>query len=164
MAQTKEEKAAKQRERAASYGPDTRAKRALASRKWERENKEKVAAGRRRRWEADPVRAVADFARLSALHDRSRSNKGSNAARVAAYRASKDLATPAWADRAIIKKIYKWAEFLSDATGTRYEVDHIVPLRGLRVCGLHVPCNLRVITKQENMRKGNRIVEKIVGT
>jgi len=37
----------------------------------------------------------------------------------------------------------------------RYEVDHIVPIKGKNVSGLHVLKNLQVITRTENRRKGN---------
>ena len=59
-------------------------------------------------------------------------------------------ATPAWADMKAIKKIY------TEAKATRLTVDHIVPLRGKTVCGLHVETNLRLITRGQNSRKGNR--------
>ena len=74
-------------------------------------------------------------------------------------RAALYQATPSWLtdqQRKEIKDIYAMRDMMVGETGEQHHVDHIVPLRGKNVCGLHVPHNLRVITAQENLMKGNR--------
>ena len=69
-------------------------------------------------------------------------------------------ATPAWLtteQRNAIKQLYIEARKLTKLTGVKYEVDHIVPLINDDVCGLHVPWNLQVLTKDENLKKSNKI-------
>jgi excisionase family DNA binding protein len=67
-------------------------------------------------------------------------------------------ATPKWADRKAIARIYLECRQKSRLTGTPYHVDHIIPLQGRNVCGLHVETNLRISQKVENMRKSNKFV------
>jgi hypothetical protein len=71
-------------------------------------------------------------------------------------RASKLNATPSWADKEAIRRFYLEAWRLTQNTGVKHEVDHIVPLRSKRVCGFHTHTNLQVVPKSVNLQKGNR--------
>lgn len=84
-----------------------------------------------------------------------------NVAKTVRYRASKLNATPKWLSAEQtqqIEALYWLAQLQCELTDTKYHVDHIVPLKGKTVCGLHVPWNLQVIPALDNIRKGNRIV------
>ena len=63
--------------------------------------------------------------------------------------------TPAWAVMADIRRVYKQMRTLTRETGRQWSVDHIVPLDGVNVCGLHVAHNLQVIPLEENVAKAN---------
>jgi hypothetical protein len=71
------------------------------------------------------------------------------ASRQSNYRAAQLQRTPSWANLASIKKIY------SNCPKGKH-VDHIIPLQGELVCGLHVENNLQYLTAKENCSKGNR--------
>lgn len=70
-------------------------------------------------------------------------------------RAAQIQAIPKWADLVKIAEIYSERDKRSKVEGIDYEVDHIVPLKSKRVCGLHTVDNLRIITYEENNRKRN---------
>lgn len=87
-------------------------------------------------------------------------NPDKHCARQNRRRANKLNATPSWlteSHKLHIACKYSLAAMLSKNTEEQYHVDHIVPLKGKTVCGLHVPWNLRVIPAQENLRKSNKI-------
>ena len=74
-------------------------------------------------------------------------------------RASKNYRTPAWLtdiDYERIQNEYKLAYILTKVTGEKWEVDHVIPLQGEFVSGLHVPSNLKAIKAFENRSKHNR--------
>jgi 5-methylcytosine-specific restriction endonuclease McrA len=75
-------------------------------------------------------------------------------------RALKMKATPLWLTKEQKKEIlefYSLAKELQWLSEEPLHVDHIVPLQGKEVCGLHVPWNLQIIPKSMNLRKKNRL-------
>ena len=76
-------------------------------------------------------------------------------------RAQKDMRTPSWLseeDFWLIKEIYDFCALRNKITKITWHVDHIFPLRGKTVSGLHVPQNLQIITKQANLLKGSKLL------
>lgn len=87
-------------------------------------------------------------------------NPGPSVAAVAKRRAALDKRTPVWLtslDHKAIATVYIEAARLTKKTGVEHQVDHELPLRGRSVSGLHVPLNLRVITRTENLIKSNKL-------
>lgn len=70
--------------------------------------------------------------------------------------ARKFQATPGWANKFFMEEAYALAALRTKMLGFQWHVDHRVPLRSAKVCGLHVECNLQVIPGADNIRKGNR--------
>jgi 5-methylcytosine-specific restriction endonuclease McrA len=71
-------------------------------------------------------------------------------------------ATPKWLtteQKLEIRFHYRMAIALSRATKIPHAVDHIIPLQGEDVCGLHVPWNMEVITQEENLKKSNKVLD-----
>lgn len=63
--------------------------------------------------------------------------------------------TPAWADKKKMQEIYAEARRMTKETGIPHDVDHIIPLQGKMVSGLHCEQNLQVLPRKQNRQKHN---------
>lgn len=110
-------------------------RRRQAKRKWQENNKEKNRASKKE-W---VIR-----------------NKDYHLEKTRSRQANKLNATPVWANRFFIREAYDLAARRESATGFKWHVDHIVPLKSKLVCGLHCEQNIRVIPASLNRSKSNR--------
>jgi hypothetical protein len=113
-----------------------RAKYSASSSEWGKQNPEKMAQYQRKQ---------------------NAKNPGRRNLWTANYRSAKSTRMPKWLNDGQIfelESVYTYCSALRKV-GLDYHVDHIVPLRGDFVSGLHVPWNLQVLPGRENMSKGN---------
>ena len=152
-----------------TYERDPEARRAH-TRAWRRDNPDKAKQQGRRRHQRDPSRLKTwgqqwasenpDRAREVTLESGRRWCR-KNPDKVAVKRFRRTNAVPAWlsqADRDSIAEIYRRARRLTRTTGIVHHVDHIVPISGRTVCGLHVPWNLQILTAKANLAKTNTLL------
>lgn len=91
-------------------------------------------------------------------------NLDKHSAREAKRRAKKMQATPKWLTNDQYQEIehfYSLAKELQWLSEQPLEIDHIIPLQGKNVCGLHVPWNLQILPKNMNCPKNNKMKESI---
>ena len=128
-------------------------------------NKKEINARKRLQYQIDPTaRKIAQAKYRNANRDKDRErvrqwrikNKNKDGAYSAKRRAAKKRAIPKWASQLEINKIYQEAVRLTEGIKIEYQVDHIYPLTSKFLCGLHVETNLQILTKKENIIKGNR--------
>jgi len=101
----------------------------------------------------DPVKARARSSKWK------KDNSGRTVAQTTMRKAYVKLRTPLWLteiDHERIQNEYKLSAILKKLTGQNWHVDHIIPLVGKNVSGLHVPGNLRVILGKDNLSKANK--------
>lgn len=123
------------------------------SRRYNEENKDKIKEARRLYY----LKNSEDIKRKSSEHKHL--NRDRYNALSAKRNAQKLNATPKWLTKDQLEEIndfYIMAKMFQIYTGLKYHVDHIIPLQGLDVCGLHVPWNLQILEASENISKGNR--------
>ena len=70
-------------------------------------------------------------------------------------------ATPPWykSERDLISWMYREVKARNRLAGyNKYSVDHIIPFKNKKVCGLHTISNMQIITLKENLEKGNKLL------
>ena len=140
-----------------AYYEKNKGKRKAQIKAWQQVNEEKKKAYSRAYYEANAEELKAkDRAYSKANRDKKTANENKRYA-------SKLNRTPSWLtkeDLAKIEEFYKEAQRLREETGEEYHVDHIIPLRGKNISGLHVPSNLQILKARDNIIKGNRYGER----
>ena len=122
---------------------------AKSSERYKHETPEKVVASQKKHQNENPEKIAANQKKYR------QNNPGKINAKNSMRRASKLQATPAWANEKYIKLFYTGAKIEEGRTGRKVHVDHIVPLQGDIVCGLHCEDNLQFLFAEDNIRKSN---------
>lgn len=136
------------KQKSRSYHAENRELKNQKSRAWQKENleKHKAATSAWRLRNQDRVKATKAAWRKSKADQ-------VNAAQILRY-VHKKQRTPLWSDADAVRLIYRAAQIARVTwPDADVEVDHIIPLRGLRVSGLHLHTNLRIVTGTTNRTK-----------
>jgi hypothetical protein len=141
------------RARAAKYAEDNREYVNATKKLYREANAEAIVEGKKRHYRDNKDKVLAK------TREWYKANPELHRAYGAKRRAAKLKRTPAWLteqDQRDIEDFYYLAKALTEITGIPHVVDHILPLQGKLVSGLHHPANLQILTESENASKGNK--------
>lgn len=132
---------------------------------WKLKNAERVLSKARENYHANRDTRMVQMREWKAENQQARreyrvANRAKLLALVRKRHAAQLQRTPPWADHAKIEAVYVEAEAMR-ALGVEVEVDHIIPLQGRTVSGLHTEDNLRLMIKTDNRAKGNRLLADV---
>ena len=143
----------KNAEKISAYGKKYRTENpsyfACATKKYRTENPIRVAASQKRYKTENSDRVAASQKRYRSK------NPGKLNAKNAMRHASKLQATPGWVNEGYVSLFYVGAKMEEKRMGRKVHVDHIIPLKGENVCGLHCEDNLQLLFAEDNIRKSN---------
>jgi hypothetical protein len=97
---------------------------------------------------------------VCAKQHRKKSNAKWNDAKRKIYRQSNIFSKSVEVQNWIIS-IYKTKKEMQEQFGVKLNIDHIIPINGKNVCGLHVPWNMRITTEKFNKSKRNLIEDSV---
>jgi superfamily II RNA helicase len=144
--------AAPQQEDKKRYLAEWRAKNPDAAKKWYQENKEHRYQYNAEYYAQDREQQLARRAAWA------KDNPGKVNALISKRTHRINNQTPPWANLDAIREIYERAATLTQETGIKHHVDHMIPIQGKTVCGLHWEGNLQILTATENQKKSNRLL------
>ena len=122
-------------------------------RKYYAENRDEIAARNKKYYEKNRDKYLAREKKYC------KENPEKNAAKTAKYRAAQLERIPSWSNKAEIKairKIYARCKRINKLTGVEHQVDHVIPLQGDSISGLHHSTNLAIIPAELNRSKSNK--------
>jgi ATPase subunit of ABC transporter with duplicated ATPase domains len=141
------------------YATFSNKRRSAAKRLWAQANKNAVRASQQAWVERNPEK------RKQASEAYRKRNAGYYCMKSSVRSRGRKQAEPQWLstdDKWLMREVYELRDLRNKLKvgGVIWEVDHIAPIQGKVVCGLHVPWNLRVVPREINRRKSAKLTEE----